>query len=204
MDDELRAAWTRHAAARQRFLGMAAQALPPAKLAEQARRLGLQLDRELAQVGEEELAYAIDLAIYAAPPGRSRAIDRIARQHARLTSEAALVLNGLTHAWLSVFRVEDSHPEAGLLLEDLLLGGQVWVLDEGLAEAAEPGSIVATRLGRVRGYAITTGVHLVLDEPSLAGIRGALTRGGLAPAELLEDARFAEGLWRRALGFGPA
>ncbi len=204
MDDDLRAAWTRHAAARQRFLEMAAQALPPTKLAEQARRLGLQLDRELAQVGDEELAYAIDLAIYAAPPGRSRAIDRIARQHARLSSEAALVLNALTHAWLSIFRVEDSHPDAGLLLEDTLLGGQVWVLDEGLAEAAEPGSIVATRLGRVSGYAITTGVHLVLDEPALASIREVLKRSGLAPAELLEDLRFTEGLWRRALGFGPA
>ncbi len=204
MDNDLRAAWTRHAAARQRFLEMAARALPPAKLAEQARRLGLQLDRELAQVGEEELAYAIDLAIYAAPPGRSRAIDRIARQHARLSSEAALVLNALTHAWLSIFRVEDSHPDAGLLLEDTLLGGQVWVLDEGLAEAAEPGSIVATRLGRVSGYAITTGVHLVLDEPALASIREVLKRSGLAPAELLEDLRFTAGLWRRALGFGPA
>ncbi|MBL6078020.1 hypothetical protein JMJ56_08385 [Belnapia sp. T18] len=203
MDDDLRAAWTRHAAARQRFLEMAAHVVPPAKLAEQARRLGLQLDRELAQVGEEELAYAIDLAIYAAPPGRSRAIDRIARQHARLTTEAALVLNALSHAWLSIFRVEDNHPDAGLLLEDTLLGGQVWVLDEGLAEAAEPGSIVATRLGRVHGYAITTGVHLVLDEPALASIREVLARGGLAPAELLEDTRFTEGLWRRALGFGP-
>jgi hypothetical protein len=204
MDDDLRAAWARHAAARQRFLEMAAHALPPAKLSEQARRLGLQLDRELAQVGEDELAYAIDLAIYSAPPGRSRAIDRIARQHARLTTEAALVLNALTHAWLSIFRVEDTHPDAGLLLEDTLLGGQIWVLDEGLAEAAEPGSIVATRLGRVRGYAITTGVHLVLDEPTLASIREALNRGGLAPAELLDNPRFTEGLWRRALGFGPA
>lgn len=204
MEDELRSAWTRHAAARQRFQEMAARALPLPKLAEQARRLGLEVDRELAQVGEAEMAFAIDLAIYTAPPGRSRAIDRVVRQHGKLRGEAVLVLNALSRAWLSIFHVQGTHPEAGLLLEDALLGGEVWVLDEGLAEAAEPGSIVATRLGRVLGYAITTGVHTVLDEMTLAGIREALRRAGADPLDLISDPRFAEGLWRRALGFGPA
>ena len=142
--------------------------------------------------------------MYAGPPGRSRASDRIARQHARLNSEAALVLNALSHAWLSVFRVEDTHPDGGLLLEDMLLPVQVWSLDEGLAEAAEPGSLVATLLGGVQGYSITTGGHLVLDEPTLASIREVLNRSDLAPADLLEDTRFTENLWRRALGFGPS
>ncbi|SDB64576.1 hypothetical protein [Belnapia rosea] len=204
MGDELRSAWMRHAAARQRFQELAARSVPLPKLAEQARRLGLEVDRDLGQVSEAEMAYAVDLAIYTAPPGRSRAIDRIARQHARLPGEAALVLNALSRSWLSVFEVTSIHPDAGLLLEDALLGGQVWVVDEGLAEAAEPGSIVAVRLGRVLGYAITTGVQAVLDEMTLAGLRDALRQGGLRPDDLLNEPRFAESLWRRALGFGPA
>ena len=200
--DDLKAAWQRHAAARQRFQEMAVRSVPLPKVMDHAKRLGLQVDRELAQVSEAELAYAFDLAIYTAAPGRSRAIDRLVRQHARLRGEAVLVLNALNASWFSVFRVLGAHPEAGLLLEDALLGGEVWVVDEGLTECAEPGSVVATRLGRVMGYAITCGVMAVLDEAILAGIRGAALRGGVDPAELAGDPRFAESMWRRALGFG--
>ncbi|MFC7690838.1 hypothetical protein ACFQY5_16000 [Paeniroseomonas aquatica] len=58
MEDELRAAWQRHAAARQRFREMAVQAVPRPKMIEQAKRLGLPVDQgEMAQLGEDELAY---------------------------------------------------------------------------------------------------------------------------------------------------
>lgn len=201
MDDALRSAWQRHVAARRRFQELALQAVPRPKLLEQAKRLGLQVDRELEQVSEAELAYAFDLAIYAAPPGRSRAIDRIVRQHARLQGEAVLVLNALCASWFSIFRVAAAHPQGGLILEDALLGGEVWVLDEGLSEMAEIGSVVAARLGRVAGYAITSGVACVLDEAMLDTILATARRSGLAPGELAGEARFIEGIWRRALGF---
>ena len=200
MEDELRDTWQRHAAARQRFQEMALRAMPPAKVVEIAKRLGMPVDQDMAQVGEAELAYAFDLAIYSAPPGRSRAIDRVVRQHARLRGEAVLVLNALSTAWFSVFQVLGTHPDGGLVLQDALLGGEVWVVDEGLSEVAEPGAVVATRLGRVAGYAITCGVTAVLDEDALAGIRGAAQRGGVTLGELAGEPRFIEGIWRRALG----
>src|SRR4051812_10610032 len=56
--DDLKAAWQRHAAARQRFQEMAVRSVPLPKVMEYAKRLGLQVDRELAQVSEAELAYA--------------------------------------------------------------------------------------------------------------------------------------------------
>ncbi|RYD89041.1 MAG: hypothetical protein EOP50_18115 [Sphingobacteriales bacterium] len=155
--------------------------MPPAKVMEHAKRLGMPVDQEMAQVGEAELAYAFDLAIYSAPPGRSRAIDRVVRQHAKLRGEAVLVLNALSSAWFSVFQVIGFHPDGGLVLEDALLGGEVWVVDEGLSEVAELGAVVATRLGRVAGYAITCGVTAVLDEDALAGIRGAAQRAARCP-----------------------
>ncbi len=203
MEDELRAAWQRHAAARKRFQEIAVQAVPRPKLMEHAKRLGMPVDQgEMAQLSDDELAYLFDLAIYSAPPGRSRAIDRVVRQHARLQGEAVLVLNALSSAWFSIFQVIGIHPDGGLVLEDALGGGEVWVVDEGLSEVAEIGAIVATRLGRVAGYAITCGVMAMLDDGILSGIRQVAQRGGVAPAELVDEPRFIEGVWRRALGFG--
>ncbi|MBL6457552.1 hypothetical protein JMJ55_19650 [Belnapia sp. T6] len=204
MDRDWQAEARRAAAARQRFQDMAVRSVPMPKMVEQAKRLGLHVDRELAQLDEGELAYAFDLAIYTAPPGRSRAIDRIARQHARLRGEAVLVLNALTRSWLSVFRVLGPHPDAGLVLEDALLGGEVWVLDEVLAEHEAPGTILGARLGRVLGYAITSGVAVALDEMTLAGLKGTITRGEVEAEAVLADPRFAQTLWQRAMGFSLA
>lgn len=199
--DEIREFYGRCAAARQRFQQMAVQATPRPKLEEQAKKLGLPVGEELAQLDEGELAYAFDLAIYTAPPGRSRAIDRVARQHASLKTEAVLVLNGLTHSWLSVFRVVGPHPEMGLVLEDMLLGGEVWVMDEVLEELGQPETVFAARVARVWGFAITCGVVARLDEMMLAGFRGVIAEGGIDPATLTEDPRFARAMWQRALGF---
>ena len=138
--------------------------------------------------------------MYSAPPGRSRAIDRVAKRHAALRTEASLVLNALGRSWFSVFRVLGHHPEVGLVLEDALLGGEVWVLDEALAEQSEAGAVLATRLGRVSGFAITCGVVAGLDAAALAAFRAAIL-GGVSAAELTEDPRFAEAIWKRALGF---
>ena len=46
---------------------------------QQARRLGLVQGRTLILDDMEEMSYVFDLAIYTAPPRRSRAIDRYAR-----------------------------------------------------------------------------------------------------------------------------
>jgi hypothetical protein len=199
--DEIREFYQRSAAARQRFQELAVRATPQAKLAEQARKLGLPVGEETAQLDEGELAFAFDLAIYTAPPGRSRAIDRVARQHASLKTKAVLVLNGLMRAWVSVFRVVGAHPEAGLVLEDTLLGGEVWLVDEALEELGQPGTVFGARIARIWGFAITCGVVARLDEPMLAGFRAVIAEGGVDPVELTDDPRFARAMWQRALGF---
>jgi hypothetical protein len=199
--DEIRDFYRRCAAARQRFHDLALRALPREKVMEQMQRLGLSLDPEMGQVSDEEMAYAFDLALYTAPPGRSRAIDRVARQHARLPGEAALVLNALSHSWLSIFRVLDRHPEEGLLLEDALLGGEVWLVDQGMAESVPPGTVFASRVGRVWGFCISCGVVATLDEARLAGTRAVLAGSGAAAEELVTDPRFARAMWEHGLGF---
>ena len=176
------------------------QAVPRPKLLEHAGRLGLSVEDEMAQPSEEELAFAFDLAAYTAPPGRSRAIDRVAKQHARLPGEAALVLNGLSRSWLSVFQVIGPHPEAGFILEDAMLGGEAWVVDEALAEHSEAGTVLALRLARIVGFAITCGVVAVLDEAMLARLRQLVRDGGVDAADLVAEPRFAERMWLHALG----
>ena len=114
--------------------------------------------------------------------------------------EAALVLNGLSRSWLSVFQVQAPHPEAGFILEDAMLGGEAWVVDEALADQAEPGTVLATRLARVNGFAITCGVVAVLDETMLARLHQLVRGGEIDPAELVGEPRFAERMWLHALG----
>jgi hypothetical protein len=198
---EIEGLYRRCALLRQRFQDAALRSVPVPKVVEQAGRLGLPVTQELAQVSEGDLSFAFDLSVYTAPPGRSRAIDRVARGQRAAQGEAALVLSALTSAWFSVFRVLGPHPEAGLLLEDVLLGGQVWALDEALAESAAPGTILASRIGRVRGFAVTCGVVAVLDEAMLAGFRGVLSAADVPVGDMVADPRFATLIYQRALGF---
>jgi hypothetical protein len=193
--------YRRCAALRRRFQDTALRSVPVPKVAEEAERLGLPVREDMAQVSEGDLAYAFDLAVHTSPPGRPRAIERVARHNRAAGDEAALVLRALVGAWFSVFRVLGPHPEAGLLLEDALLGGEVWVVDEALAESAAPGTVLGTRLARVRGFAITCGVVVGLDEAVLAGFRQVMARSGVLASELLADPRFARLIYQRALGF---
>lgn len=198
--EELWEFYRRCATLRLRFQTQAAQSLPPGKLREHCKALGLPVDEDLYQAHDGELAFAADVAIYTGPPGRSRAIDRVAKQYGgRAGEESALVLNALSRAWLSLFRVLGPHPEAGLLLEDLVLGGQVWVLDEALGENATPGSVLGIRLGRVCGFAITCGVVAALDEGIVVELRRALGDDRDLAEELLTSPRFVRGLWMQGI-----
>ena len=110
----LRAISTRHHSAALEFLSRQA-------ILEQARRLGLTVGRTLVAESEEELTLAFDLAIYTAPAGRSRAIDRY-RAAARLDegSDEALVLEAMCRARFSVWRIERRHEAVGFTVSDVI------------------------------------------------------------------------------------
>jgi hypothetical protein len=197
------AAFYRHcAAARQRLQAQAVQALPREQVLKAARSLNLPLDADMAQIGEADLAFAFDLALHTASPGRPSVMTRFAASllHRQRDRASSLVLMGLAHAWLSVFRVLGPHPEAGLLLEDALLGGEVWLLEEELGEIGEPGRVLASRVARVEGFAITCGVVAPLDEAMLDQLRRLIGPDPAMAAEMLADARLARSLWQQAVG----
>ena len=85
--DELADLYRRCAEARQRLQDQALQGLPREQVLKAARALNLPLDAEMAQIGEADLTYAFDLALYTAPVGRPAAMARFAVSHLRRQRE---------------------------------------------------------------------------------------------------------------------
>ena len=112
-----------------------------------AKRLGLAQGRTRLLESELELLLAEDLAIYLSRPGRSHPLDRYARA-ARLApgSDQAILLEAMRQAQFSLWRLERRHETTGLILRDLLRGGEAWLLDETMAKTAPPGLEFAARL----------------------------------------------------------
>ena len=83
---------------------------------QQARRLGLVQGRTLILDDMEEMSYVFDLAIYTAPPGRSRAIDRYARS-AQLPpgSDKALMLEAMRAARFAILIIGPRHDATGVI-----------------------------------------------------------------------------------------
>ena len=114
-----------------------------------ARRLGL-----TAANGDtrkrNEMTLPEDLATYLPRPGRSHPLDRYARA-ARFApgSDEAIVLEAMHHACFSLWRVERRHPIAGLVLRDLLRGGEIRLVDEAMEKNTPLGVDMAARLLRL-------------------------------------------------------
>jgi hypothetical protein len=171
---------------------------------QQAQRLGLAHGRTLILDSEDEINFALDLAIYTAPSGRTRAIDRYARS-AQLApdSDEARVLEAMRRARFAIVVVERRHQAAGLIVTDVARGDELWLVDQGLERSMSDGSALATRLYMPDGFAMTAGVLVPLDAVLLSDAISALPRFvRKAPRQSIDDRRFAETLYRVALDDG--
>jgi hypothetical protein len=169
-----------------------------------AKRLGLAQGRTVVADSEPEMLLAEDLATYLPRLGRSRPLDRYARA-ARFApdTDEAIVLEAMRHACFSLWRVERQHETAGLILRDLMRGGEIWLIDEAMEKNARLGMEMAARLLKLAGFAMTARI-IVPVIPDL--IEAAFTR---APAlkraqgdALAQDPRFAIGIYRAAVATG--
>ena len=170
----------------------------------QARRLGLAQGKTLVLDSMDDLNLAFDLAIHTAPKDRSRAIDRYARAAGPSPeSDEGLVLDAMRHARFSIIGILRRHDVAGLVVEDLFRGGEVWLVDEGLESSLPDGATLATRLYTPEGFAMTAGVLVPLDieliEDAIADTPQLLRNWR---EELINDRRFAEAIYRVALASG--
>lgn len=191
----LRAISTRHHTEALNFLSQSA-------LVEQARQLGLAMGKTLVAESMDELTLAFDLAIHAARPGHSRAIDRYARA-AQLQpgSDEFVALEAMRRARFSVWRVERRHEVAGLIVQDLLRQGEAWLVDEALEQSAPEG--MTMRLGTPDEFAMTCGIIVPVDRDVMEEVLDeVLPRVRGAPDQVANDRRFAMAIYRIAMARG--
>lgn len=168
------------------------------------RRLGLLVGKTFVLDDMDDLNLAFDLAIYTAPVGRSRAVDRYANA-ARLApgSNEALVLESMCRARFAVVSVERRHAAAGLIVKDLMRRITYWLVDEGLESSAPDGWVFATRLYTPEGFSMTAGVNVPLYPQLIRAALGDVPQlRRKSPAEVSDDRRFAEAIYRLALASG--
>ena len=114
------------------------------------------------------------------------------------------MLAALRDTRFSLFRVSGKHAEAGIRLDDLLRGGEVWLVDVNLEATARAGAVLAMRLATPDGFAISCGVAVPIDEDTLDEILEFLSDGGevedLAP--LAEEPLLAQTVYQLALELG--
>lgn len=170
----------------------------------QARRIGLADGKALILGSMDELTLAFDLAIYTAPPGRTRAIDRYARSVQLASgSEEALMLGAMCNARFAVLEMQRRHDAAGLIVTDLFRNIDLWLVDEGLEMSMPEGTLYATRYYKPDRFAMTAGVGVPVD---LALLRRVLK--SVPPllrksrTDIIEDCRFAEAIYRIAIAEG--
>lgn len=178
--------------------------LSQATILHQARRLGLAHGKTFILDSMDELVLAFDLAIHTTPPDRSRAIDRYARSTQFAPgSEEALVLEAMCNARFAIIEVQRRHQAAGLIVADLFRNIELWLVDEGLEMSLAEGTVYATRYYTPDCFSMTAGVGMPVDlallRDALESVPPLLRKSG---AEVIEDRRFAEAIYRIAIADG--
>jgi len=169
-----------------------------------AKRLGLAQGRTLLLESELDLLLAEDLAIYLARPGRSHPLDRYART-ARLApgSDQAILLETMRQAQFSLWRLERRHEITGLILRDLLRGGEAWLLDETLTKTARPGLEFAARLLQPAAFAMTARIIVPLIPGVMEQVFARTPALRRVPDDALtRDPQFAIGIYQAAVATG--
>jgi len=178
--------------------------LPKDAILQHGRRLGLAQGRRLVLDSMDELALAIDLAIYTAPPGRSRAIDRYANS-ARLApgSEEAVMLEAMRNARFGVLLAQRRHEAAGLIVADVFRGIEMWLVDEGLEASMPDGATFATRYCAPGPFIMTAGAGVPVGRGAIErAVESAPPLTRKPPADAIQDRRFAEAVYRGAIQDG--
>lgn len=124
-----------------------------------ARRLGLAQGKTLLLDDMDEMFYVYDLAVYTAPPDRSRAIDRYTKS-ARFDalSDEGLILDAMRRSQFAILLIEQRHDAVGLIATDILRNSKIWLLDVGIERSMDDGELIATRLITPGPFSMTAGV----------------------------------------------
>ena len=196
---------TSQASWQSKLLALAKQAMTlvaPVRRDEIVRRLlsgGDPVDSEttamLIQAG------IIDIALFSAPPGRSSAIERLAKQlRPKPNSDDGRVLAGLLKARLALFELTGGPADGDTLpARDLMTGESLRVESDELAALPLPGGRqFAARLVPVAGLMVVAGATIPLDDALLEVLSPLRSRDGRGWGNAL---RAAETLYRHAIRY---
>jgi hypothetical protein len=188
----------------QRHCSEVMKFMSPDAVLHHARRLGLMRGKTVIVDNMDELTLAVDLAVHTAPEGRSRAIDRYARS-ARFEpgSDEALMLEAIRNARFAIVKVQRRHPSAGLIVTDTFRNTELWLVDEGLETSLADGTAYATRYYSADRFVMTAGVGMPVHVGLLVNaVESAPQLQRKSRAEVIEDRRFAEAVYRAAIENG--
>jgi hypothetical protein len=197
--------YRRYSAIRKDVQSAALESVAASRLLAHAKRIGLSDGKVLFADDDVELSLVFDLAVYTSEPGRTRAIDRCARKRAPVAGpDEALVLGGLQASRFSIFGIVGTCEPAGVLLKDLLRGGELVLMDEGMEQSAKPGDVFAIRIAPIEDFVISSGAIVPLDAEAFDEIIDVLTDGepDAELASLADDRRFAASLYELAIELG--
>lgn len=149
--------------------------IPVKLLLETFKQLNLSDGKRLLTGAEKELELGYDLALYITRPGRSTtAIERYAKTFASEDWDEIGVMRALCRSSFSIWEVVRRHEVAGLVVEDMLRGGEHWLMDETLEKTAIPNTVVAMRLVQPDEFVISCGVAIPLEFEVAMGIIATL------------------------------
>ncbi|MBF0553249.1 MAG: SEC-C domain-containing protein [Nitrospirae bacterium] len=91
------------------------------------------------------------------PDDNKTLIDLYLEQNTKLTQDQHKVLNMMKNACISLYEVQEVFPEKGLLLKDLLMGGEFDVKEKSATRSVNKWDIFGTRLLLIDGHYIMSG-----------------------------------------------
>jgi hypothetical protein len=179
--------------------------VPRSAIMRQARKLDLTFGRTLMLDSMDQMAFLFDLAIYTAPPDRTRAIDRYART-ARFEpgSDEARVFEAMRNARFTACMVKRRHEIAGLIMGDVLRRTEFWLVDEGLERTVADGDTLVMRVFAPDAFSVTCGVAMPVDFGIMTSVFYEVVPrlNHHTIEQICQDRRFAETIYRTAMAYG--
>jgi hypothetical protein len=173
-------------------------------LLDSARRLGLMRGRTITLGSEDEMNLVYDLMVHAGLGGRSSAIARYAAKiQPPPGSDEEKMLVAVRGAHFAVLEAERRDETVGIRVRDIVSNEEHWLIDEGLEASSALGQIFASRLMAVDDFVMTCGVVVPMNELVLIEAWRSMPRvASGSRIELMQDPRFATGIYRAALNVG--
>jgi hypothetical protein len=134
-----------------------------------AIRIGLAKDAgEISSMDFENLAPALDIALFSKPVNGSSLVERYLEElRGRLRGEHLSIVEAMADARFSVFEMVERHPVAGVILIDLATREKIWLMDQGFEASVPPGYQLALRLFEPDEFQMTTGVVVSMNDEAI-------------------------------------